>query len=101
MPEKRHRAHGEGSIFTREVTRKDGTTRVRYGFSFTTPTGRRVQRLFETKRERDHQLAQLRAGLVSIAAANIKLGKYLDAWLDNVAKGRVEDTTYDHYRHYI
>jgi integrase len=101
VAEKRHREHGEGSVFIRKLARKDGTTRVRYGFSFTTPEGRRIQRLFETKAERDRELLSLRTGTKSALAGDIKLEPYLKAWLEKVAKGRVKDSTYDHYAHYV
>src|SRR3954452_552009 len=101
MPEKRHREHGEGSIFTREVKRKDGTSRTRYGFSVTRPNGQRVQRLFDSKKKREAELLAVCSGQKALAAANISLDKYLEASLEKVAKPRVGESTFDHYTLYV
>lgn len=91
------RAHGEGSLATKP--RADGL----WTASLLLPNGRRKyfyghskaearKKLNEAKRQVDQGLA---------VGTTIKLDKYLDLWLERVAKPKVRPRTYDYYADYI
>lgn len=100
-PRTRRRGRGEGSIFQRTDGRWSASLSLGYS-----PTGRRLRRTIygDTKQEVLTELLKLQGQQVAgtlAAPSTMLLGDFLDRWLQDIAKQRVRETTYDNYRRTI
>lgn len=93
----KRRPYGEGSVANKP--RKDGLYRA----ALVLPNGRRRYFYGRTKTEARRKLndakAQLAQGLP--VAATVRVSRFLETWLEEVAKQKVRPRTYDHYELYV
>src|SRR5919202_1122029 len=91
------RGNGEGGI-TRH--KKSGLYMARY--TVETPTGKKRKTVYGKTREEAHEklveaLSNRNKGL-AFDADNLKVGEYLERWLEDSVKDTVKQTTYESYR---
>lgn len=95
---KSQRGRGEGSIYQRAGGQWCATVSVGYATD-----GRRKRRTIfgETKQAVQEELARVQMSLlegVFIEPSKLKVGEYLDRWLEDAAKPTIRETTYVSYK---
>lgn len=91
------RAHGEGSLFQR----KDGRHKGKWVARINLPGGRRHEILCSTQAEARGKLREYIQGLskgTEPLPQTLRLGPYLERWLEDRVRPRVAANTYERYR---
>ena len=100
---RRSRADGEGTIFNREITRKDGSTYTRWEAK--TPrlaNGKRKTLYGKTQGEVREKLEKVKReiALGVFTDTSLTLGEYLDQWLKE-KRSSVKPSTYNNYEYCV